>query len=234
MAGDRPAGGGLLSREEFRAEFRRVRDRLEALDAAHQQPPERLIGGLAARLREGLCLLRSTGVQLDVNPAFCAMVGFSREELVGHGIPQPFSPPEDRDANARRFARLIDWDEVSIEATFMRKDGERFPVLVVPAVMRDADGEPFCVLATVKDMTNARRAEAALQVSEQKYRDLFDNAEIGMFRTRQTVRDAGREPEVPGDLRAHAREVLGGPPSSIGQSRASVRRWCGGCRPTVA
>jgi PAS domain S-box-containing protein len=212
MAGDRPAGGGFVSREELRAESRRVREELEALDAVHQQPHERLIGGLAARLNEGLCLLGPTGIQLDVNPAFCAMVGYSRDELVGHGIPQPFSPPEDRDANACLFAELIDSDEASIESTFMRKDGERFPVLLVPTVMRNADGEPFCILATVKDMTDARRADAALQASEQKYRDLFDNAHVGMFRTRldgSEMLDANpRFLEILGRSRE---EVLGGP-----------------------
>ena len=185
MAGNRPAGGGLLSRGELPAELRHVRDKLEALDADCPQPHRRLIGGLAARLNEGVCLLSLSGGQLDVNLAFCAMVGFSREELIGHGIPQPFSPPEDRHVNARRFARLIESDQASIEATFMRKDGERFPVLVVPTVLRDAAGDPFCVLATIKDMTDVRRAEAALLVSEKKYRDLFDDAGIGMFRTRQ-------------------------------------------------
>ena len=212
MAGNRPAGGGLLSREELRAEFGRVREKLEALDADHQEPHERLIGSLASRLNEGLCLLSPTGVQLDVNPAFCAMVGFSRAELIGHGIPQPFSPPEDRETNARRFARLIESSEASIEATLTRKDGERFPVLLVPTVMRDGDGEPFCILATIKDMTDVRRAEEALQASERKYRDLFDNAQVGMFRTRldgSEMLDANpRFLEIFGRTRE---EVLGGP-----------------------
>ena len=212
MAGNRPAGGGLLSRGGLRAEFRHVREKLETLDADHQELHERLIGGLASRLNEGLCLLSPSGVQLDVNPAFCAMVGFSRAELVGHGIPQPFSPPEDREANALRFAQLIEWSEASIEATFMRKDGQRFPVLLVPTVMRDGDGEPFCILATIKDMTDASRAEEALRASEQKYRDLFDTAEVGMFRTRldgSEMLDANpRFLEIFGRTR---KEVLGGP-----------------------
>jgi PAS domain S-box-containing protein len=182
--GNEPAGSSRLSREGLRAELERARSKLEALEADGWKSSDRLIGSLAAHMSEGLSLLSATGVQLDVNPALCAMVGFSREELVGHGIPQPFSPPEDRDENARRFARLIGSSEASIEATFMRNDGERFPVLVTPTVMRDETGEPFCVLATIKDMTELKRAEAALQASEEKYRDLFDNVEMGMFRTR--------------------------------------------------
>ncbi|HZL65057.1 MAG TPA: HD domain-containing phosphohydrolase [Thermoleophilia bacterium] len=61
-------------------------------------------------------------------------------------------------------------------------------------------------------MTELKRAEAALQASEQKYRDLFDNAEIGMFRTRRDgseMLDANRRLlEIFGRARD---EVLGRP-----------------------
>ena len=129
MAGDQPAGDRHVTREELRAELERARAKIEDLEADRWQSHERLIESLASHLNEGFSLLSPSGVQLDVNPAFCAMVGFSREELVGHGLPQPYWPAEDAELHERRFRRLLDEDAASIETTFVRKDGERFPVL---------------------------------------------------------------------------------------------------------
>jgi len=49
-------------------------------------------------MQDGLGVVDAAGVFQDVNPALCAMTGFSREELVGAGRPHPFWPPEEFEA----------------------------------------------------------------------------------------------------------------------------------------
>ena len=39
-------------------------------------------------------LLTDAGKVLEVNDVFCRLVGFTREELIGAGLPWPFWPPE--------------------------------------------------------------------------------------------------------------------------------------------
>ena len=46
-------------------------------------------------MQDGLSILDPNGVHIDVNPAFCGMTGFSREDLIGSGPPHPYWPPED-------------------------------------------------------------------------------------------------------------------------------------------
>ena len=45
----------------------------------------------------------------------------------------------------------------------MRKDGRRFPALITPTVMLDADGEPICIYATIRDVSELKHAEEGLE-----------------------------------------------------------------------
>ena len=136
-------------------------------------------GELVEHLLDGFSLLTPDGVHLDVNPALCEMTGFSRDELVGAGPPHPYWPPEERPAIQAAFRKTLGGKTETFPLTFMRKSGERFPVLVTPSVLRDADGAMVSAFATVKDMTALREAEAALAESERLFRLTFDQAPIG-------------------------------------------------------
>ena len=64
-----------------------------ALRQARQRAEEKLrerkefTENLIASMQDGFSVLDSHGVQIDVNPAFCQMTGFSREEIIGVGTP---------------------------------------------------------------------------------------------------------------------------------------------------
>jgi PAS domain S-box-containing protein len=158
----------------------RVRERIAELGRRGRGADLPLIDSLVLHLRDGFALMSATGVNLEVNQAFCDMVGFTRDELVGCGIPQPYSPPEAVEDNRRAFERVVREDAGSLELTFMRKNGERFPALVTPTVMRDRHGRAVAVLATVKDMSELRHAEAAVRESEARYRGLVDGMLEGL------------------------------------------------------
>ncbi|VVB87536.1 Chemotaxis protein CheY [uncultured archaeon] len=58
----------------------------------------------------------------------------------------------------------------------VRKDGTEVPIDDSGAPIRDGDGKTMGVVLVFRDITERKRAEEALQESEQKYRNLFDNA----------------------------------------------------------
>jgi PAS domain S-box-containing protein/putative nucleotidyltransferase with HDIG domain len=163
MAMNRLAGSGALSRGELLMELERDRERIAELEGERERSHLPWTDSLMQHLNDGVVLLGPTGVHLDVNPAFCAMTGFSREELIGAGIPHPYWPPEERDAAKRVLRHHLQGPEETAELTFTRKDGSCFPVLVTPSVIRGVDGEPVFLLAVVRDIGEQRRATEALQ-----------------------------------------------------------------------
>jgi len=116
---------------------------------------ENLIGSM----QDGFSVLDSDGVQIDANPAFCQMTGFSREELIGVGPPHPYWPPEAYEEIEKGFQKTLRGEFSDIELTFMRKNGERFPVIVSPSWVKDKQGNVTSYFATVKDITDRKRAE---------------------------------------------------------------------------
>src|SRR4030095_11187663 len=78
-----------------------------------------------------------------VNPAFCAMVGFGADELKSSTRP-PYWPPARADEYSRRHVlRVSSPADVAAdsreghETVFMRKNGERFPVMIYEAAPVD-------------------------------------------------------------------------------------------------
>jgi len=60
-------------------------------------------------------------------------------------------------------------------------DGKEYELASSP--FRDISGETK-VIEIVRDITELRRAEEVLRESEEKYRNMFNNAQVGIFRTR--------------------------------------------------
>jgi PAS domain S-box-containing protein len=124
--------------EAAAAKFDAARQRIAALEATRSGAA--FCGELVEHMLDGFSLLTPDGVHLDVNPALCEMTGFSRDELVGVGPPHPYWPPEESAAVQAAFQRTLEGKTETFPLTFMRKGGERFPVLVTPSVIRDAEG----------------------------------------------------------------------------------------------
>jgi diguanylate cyclase (GGDEF)-like protein/PAS domain S-box-containing protein len=114
---------------------------------------------LITSMQDGCSVLDSRGVHVDVNPAFCQMTGFSREELIGVGPPHPYWPPEAYKEIEMAFQKTLRGEFADFELTFMRKNGERFPVIVSPSSVKDNQGNVISYFATLKDITERKRTE---------------------------------------------------------------------------
>ncbi len=159
------AGSARLSREELLAELTAARSRIADLEAHSLEAQEQLMGSLAAHLHDGFALLTPDGIHLDVNLAFCEMTGFTREDLIGRGLPLPYWPPELSAAYEAGWRRFLDEGPHSIELVFMHRDGKRFPVLLTPTILRDELSRPTCMFATVKDVSELKATEEALSTA---------------------------------------------------------------------
>jgi PAS domain S-box-containing protein len=130
---------------------------------------------LTAAMADGLVIVDAEGVLIDANPKFSALVGFAREELIGLAPPFPFWPQEELPVIERAFEQGMRGESLMFELLLCRKNGERFPALVHPAVIRDASGAIECVFATVKDVTVLKELEHTLRHSEERWRSIAEN-----------------------------------------------------------
>jgi PAS domain S-box-containing protein len=118
-----------------------------------------------------------TGRFLYVNDRYCEIVGRSREELLGGLRLHDVTEPEDLPRNLRDFERLLGDDTpFAMEKRYRLPDGRRVWAGLEVSLVRDAEGEPLYVQAVVQDITERKRAEAALAASEARYRIVAETA----------------------------------------------------------
>jgi PAS domain S-box-containing protein len=120
-------------------------------------------------------VLRDANLEVvDVNPAFLRLYGFTREQLAARGgYPETF--PTGYVAERReRIERALKGEESRVETVALRPDGSRFDadLRVIPVQYR---GQPH-VLSVVRDISERRMRERALQRSEARLRATVEAA----------------------------------------------------------
>jgi two-component system, LuxR family, sensor histidine kinase DctS len=159
---------------DTRRRLRVEQDLADAL-AFRKAMEDSLVTGLRARDLQGHTTY--------ANPAFCAMVGFSIEELMGKGAPAPYWPPERvEEYRKRQEVRLSGRNappREGYETLFMRKDGTRFPVLVIEAPLINAHGLQTGWMSAVLDISEQRRVEELSRASQERLQATARLATVG-------------------------------------------------------
>ncbi len=157
------------SRRRLKAE----RELAEAL-AFRKAMENSLVTGLRARDREGRITY--------VNPAFCEMVGFGADELIGQTAPMPYWPPEMVGEYQQRQAVRLAGNtppREGYESVFMRKDGTRFPVLIIEAPLVSTQGEQTGWMSAILDISEQRRVEELSRASQERLQATARLATVG-------------------------------------------------------
>jgi diguanylate cyclase (GGDEF)-like protein/PAS domain S-box-containing protein len=100
-----------------------------------------------------------------VNPALAELLGRPVEQLIGH-TPIEFFHPAETDEARDRVEGLLNRDAPMFykrEHRMIRADGSVVCVLIDMTVVRDADDEPSYYFVQVRDITDRKRAESALE-----------------------------------------------------------------------
>ncbi len=141
--------------------------RLAAEDALRQQMAFRtamensLVTGLRARDLEGRITY--------VNPAFCQMVGYSEEELVGRSPPMPYWAPDVMPEYQHRLANVLAGTVTpQFETIFQRPDGTRIPVLIFEAQLVDNEGRHTGWMGSILDISDRKRIEELNREHQEK------------------------------------------------------------------
>ncbi|MCW3090567.1 MAG: sensory transduction histidine kinase [Ferruginibacter sp.] len=127
---------------------------------------------------DGVLLSKPDGAIEEANPAACEIYratqeeicSFTREELLNHGDHQLLALLEERNRVGK----------VKGEVNFKRRDGTTFAAEIASSIFKDANGkERTCII--LRDITNRKRAEAALLMSERKLDLIYNTVADSIF-----------------------------------------------------
>ncbi|MBC8031560.1 MAG: PAS domain S-box protein [Pyrinomonadaceae bacterium] len=119
------------------------------------------------------------GKIVDFNPAAERQFGYTSEHAMGKKMQDLIVPPSLRASHKVGFARYLATGSSSmlgtrIETAAMRSDGSEFPIELTVTAIGKLPRPMFT--AFLRDLTERNRAEAELRKSEERYRDLVENA----------------------------------------------------------
>jgi two-component system sensor histidine kinase DctS len=138
---------------------RDMRQRFAAEQALREQHAFRL--AMEDSLQTGLRARDLQGRITYVNPAFCRMVGWSANELVGLTPPMPYWADDNMESNQAMNDRILagKGPRNGYEIRLKRSTGETFPALVHTTPLIDAQGRQTGWMSSIVDLTDQKRAE---------------------------------------------------------------------------
>jgi len=137
-------------------------------------------------ISDGVSVVDLEGKVVDANRAHLRMFGFSHKgEIIGQSA---FDSIAEKD-RARAIEAMGKIGKISekefstpAEYTLLNKDGREFSAELSTALLHDGSGNPTGIISVIRDITERKRAEEALQESEVRYRTLVSNIPGAVYR----------------------------------------------------
>jgi len=161
----------------------------------HQENLERDIEQRTAELRErenrfrsifeasaaGMALLDMQGRYTQVNDRFCAILGYSQEEMLTMTwrdvtYPEDIAKVEALDAEVSRGERT----SFVAERRMLRKDGTLIWTNLSSAQLFDDKGDPVNIFSFVQDITDLKLAEQAVRENERNLNLILESSTVGV------------------------------------------------------
>lgn len=144
---------------------------------------------------DGIITIDPAGTIESANPAACAIFGYALEELVGRPITVLMPPPyrDEHDGYVQNYLETGDAKIIGIgrEVTGVRRDGEIFPLELAVSEVRFGDALRFT--GFVRDISDRRRTEIALEESRRHLRELVDELEDRVVQRTAELQSANEE-----------------------------------------
>ncbi len=169
-SGGRPVGMTGVAHDV--TESREAEERLRAAEAKYRSLVEDL------PLATYVDALDTTSSNIYTSPQIEKLLGYSREEWLAN--PDLFPKtlhPDDRERVLAEHARTYETGEpLRSEYRVTAKDGRVVWIQDEAVIVRDAGGDPLFMQGYMLDLTDRKQSERALRESEERFRQLFENA----------------------------------------------------------
>ncbi len=169
----------------------------------------------------GIFISTREGEIIEANDAFLKMVGYDREDVTAGRVRlSELTPPEWVETSIRARASIDRTGTVpAFEKEYLRKDGNRVPVLI--GSVRLFDSQRHHAITFVLDLTQRKRAEAEARDSESRYREI--QSELAHANRLDTM----------GQLTASIAHEVNQPITGVSATARAALRWLANEPPAV-
>ncbi|MBN2500345.1 MAG: diguanylate cyclase [Anaerolineales bacterium] len=120
-------------------------------------------------------------VILALNHRVISLLGYQAEELIGKSV-QNIVAPEEIESSHENLRRLLAGEELTVyERTLVTKDGRRLLLEINLTLVHNSDGSPECCQAIGRDITHRESVRRKLEISEERFRSLFEESPISLW-----------------------------------------------------
>ncbi len=125
----------------------------------------------------GIDLVDEQGRFTHANAAFLNILGYAEEEL-RELTSLDITHPDDKEISKQQMEALVhgEIDSYRLEKRYIKKDGSIAWGDFSTSAIHDADGRYRMTVAVIAEITERKRAEEALRESEQRFRQVAENA----------------------------------------------------------
>ena len=122
------------------------------------------------------------GQLLEINDAFCRMLGYTASELAMHSFAE-ITHPDDQPANLAGLQRISSGEAASfrMEKRYLHRDGHLVWVDMSTVAVRDAAGKPAYLVTHVVDITERKQGEETLRELTQRLTYHVDNSPLAVI-----------------------------------------------------
>jgi PAS domain S-box-containing protein len=171
-----PYAGRFEELRDLTVNFNTMIAALQGREEALRQS-EQLYRALINTAPDAVVISDVTGIITFVSPNTLALFGHdSADELLGRSVLDWVVPADQERALANIKKNREGIPSRNSQYTLVKKNGEGFIAEIHASVLKAADGNVTGMVAFLRDITERKRAEEALQISEERYRSLFESA----------------------------------------------------------
>jgi PAS domain S-box-containing protein len=111
----------------------------------------------------GICVVDRNLKVVDVNQAYCDMLGRTEAEVMAAHVPD-YTHPDDRDRDAEAMPRVLSGElpQYKVEKRYLRKDGTVIWARIVVTAILDPSGKPRLAFSMAQEITDERALRGIL------------------------------------------------------------------------
>lgn len=126
-------------------------------------------------IRDSILVADTNRIITQLNTAFTDLFGYSEDEVIGRETSLIYKDLNEYEEMGKKISDNINNPNFLLTVLYKKKNGEVFPGETNVSCLRNNRGEIEGFIGMIRDVTNERRIQKAVEESEAKYRSMFES-----------------------------------------------------------